>query len=66
MVQIKTAAQISLMREAGIITGEALIIAGEAVRPGVTTKYLDDIIRRHIVELFLRFSDTAVSRQVLV
>ena len=48
MVQIKTAAQISLMREAGIITGEALIIAGEAVRPGVTTKYLDDIIRRHI------------------
>lgn len=48
MIQIKTATQLALMREAGKITGEALIIAGEAVRPGVTTKYLDDIIRRHI------------------
>ena len=48
MIQIKTAAQLSLMRDAGMITGEALIIAGEAVKPGVTTKYLDDIIRRHI------------------
>lgn len=48
MIQIKNASQLALMREAGRITGEALIIAGEAVRPGVTTKYLDEIIRRHI------------------
>lgn len=48
MIQLKNSSQLALMREAGIITGEALIIAGEAVRPGITTKYLDEIIRRHI------------------
>ena len=37
------------MREAGRITGEALVLAGEAVREGVSTKHLDDIIHDHIV-----------------
>ncbi len=36
------------MKQAGRITGEALAKAGEAVRPGVTTKHLDDIIRTYI------------------
>ena len=36
------------MKIAGRITGEALVLAGEAVRPGVSTKHLDDIIRHHI------------------
>ena len=36
------------MKKAGRITGEALILAGEAVREGVTTKHLDDIVRNHI------------------
>ena len=36
------------MKEAGRITGEALLLAGEAVKEGVTTKHLDDIIRHHI------------------
>lgn len=36
------------MKEAGRITGEALALAGEAVREGITTKHLDDIIRHHI------------------
>lgn len=36
------------MKEAGRITGEALLLAGEAVKEGVTTKYLDDIIRNYI------------------
>lgn len=36
------------MRAAGRITGEALAKAGEAVRLGVTTKQLDDIIRHYI------------------
>ena len=36
------------MKEAGRITGEALCLAGEAVKEGVTTKHLDDIIRHHI------------------
>ncbi len=38
------------MKEAGRITGEALCLAGEAVREGVSTKYLDEIIRNHIVK----------------
>ena len=48
MISVKNSEQIKLMREAGRITGEALVLAGEAVKPGVTTKHLDTIIRRHI------------------
>lgn len=48
MISVKNSEQIKLMREAGRITGEALLLAGEAVKPGVTTKHLDTIIRRHI------------------
>ena len=36
------------MQKAGKITAEALVLAGEAVKPGITTKHLDDIIRHHI------------------
>ncbi len=36
------------MREAGRITGEALALAGESIKPGITTKQLDTIIRHHI------------------
>ena len=36
------------MKEAGRITGESILRAAEAIRPGVTTKQLDTIIRRHI------------------
>ena len=38
------------MKEAGRITGEALCLAGEAVKDGVSTKMLDDIIHDHIVK----------------
>lgn len=38
MIQIKTPAQIEAMRKAGRITGEAILLAGEAIKPGVTTK----------------------------
>lgn len=50
MIQIKNAAQVAIMKEAGRITGEALCLAGEAVKDGVSTKYLDDIIYNHIVK----------------
>ncbi len=50
MIQIKNAAQIAIMKEAGRITGEALCLAGEAVKEGVSTKQLDDIIYNHIVK----------------
>jgi len=36
------------MKEAGRITGEALLAAREHVRPGVSTKELDTVIRSHI------------------
>ena len=48
MIQIKNAAQIAIMKEAGRITGEALCLAGEAVKEGISTKQLDDIIYNHI------------------
>ena len=48
MIVIKNSEQLKKMRVAGRITGEAIALAGEAVREGVSTKHLDDIIRRHI------------------
>ena len=48
MISVKNKEQIKLMREAGRITGEALALAGESIKPGMTTKQLDTIIRRHI------------------
>ena len=48
MIQIKNSLQIAAMREAGRITGEALLVARDRIRPGVSTKDLDDAIRHHI------------------
>lgn len=48
MIQLKNSEQIAFMKQAGRITGEALMLAGEAVKPGITTKMLDDIIRNYI------------------
>ena len=48
MIQIKNSQQINAMREAGRITGEALIVARDHIREGVSTKYLDTLIRQHI------------------
>ena len=48
MIQLKNSTQISAMIEAGRITGEALLVARENVREGISTKELDTLIRRHI------------------
>ncbi len=48
MIQIKNSEQIAVMKEAGRITAEALLIAGEHIRDGVSTKYIDTLIREHI------------------
>lgn len=48
MISVKNKDQILLMKQAGRITGEALALAGEAVKPGITTAQLDTIIRHHI------------------
>lgn len=48
MIQIKNSEQIAVMKEAGRITAEALLVAGENIRDGVSTKYIDTLIREHI------------------
>ena len=48
MIQLKNASQIKAMREAGRITGEALLVAREHVREGVSTYELDQVIRHYI------------------
>ena len=48
MIQLKNSLQIKDMKEAGRITGEALLIAREHVREGVSTYELDKLIREYI------------------
>ena len=48
MIQLKNSVQIAAMKEAGRITGEALLVARECIRPGVSTKEIDTAIRQHI------------------
>ena len=48
MIQIKNPIQIAAMKEAGRITGEALLVAREQVREGISTFELDKVIRNHI------------------
>ena len=48
MVIIKNSEQLALMRKAGKITAEALLVAREAVKPGVSTKEVDTKIRSFI------------------
>ena len=48
MIIIKNSEQIKLMRQAGRITAESLMVAREAIRPGMTTKELDTKIRCYI------------------
>ncbi len=48
MVVIKTARELSKMKDACRISAEALRVAGEAVKPGVTTYEIDTVIRKYI------------------
>ncbi len=48
MVVLKTRREIELMREAGRISAMALKVAGEAVRPGVSTLEIDTAARKYI------------------
>ena len=48
MIQLKNSEQISIMKEAGRITAEALLAAREHVREGISTKELDTVIRNTI------------------
>ena len=48
MIQLKTPEQIEIMKVAGRITGEALLVAKEIIKEGITTKEIDDKIRTYI------------------
>jgi len=50
MIVRRSAAELAIMREAGRVTARALRAAGEAVRPGATTKDLDDVAAAVIAE----------------
>lgn len=48
MIVLKSEREIQYMRDAGKISAEALMLVGEKIKPGVTTKELDDIARKYI------------------
>ena len=48
MIIIKNSEQLRLMREAGRITAEALLVARDMIRPGISTKAIDEKIQRFI------------------
>lgn len=48
MVILKTARELAIMREAGRISQRALLLAGKAVEPGVSTFEIDQIVREYI------------------
>ena len=48
MIIVKNSEQIGLMKKAGVITAEALLAAREIIRPGVSTKQIDTVIRHYI------------------
>ena len=48
MIKLKSKEHLAVMKKAGEITGQALYLAGEAVREGISTLQLDRIVREHI------------------
>ena len=50
MIQVKNSEQVAIMRQAGRITGEALLKAAENIKEGISTNELDKIIYDHIVK----------------
>lgn len=49
MIIIKTSQELVKMRKAGLITGNALVAAGKAIRPGMSTYELDKVVHNYIV-----------------
>ena len=48
MIHLKNSAQIAAMKDAGRITGEALLVARDMIRPGISTYEIDRAIRQYI------------------
>ena len=71
MINLKTTRELRCMRDAGKISQEALLKAGEAVHPGVSTLELDRIVRKTIekagaVPSFLGYGDFPASACISV
>ena len=49
MISIKNSEQIALMKKAGRITGEALLLARDLIRPGISTKEIDKKLHDFII-----------------
>lgn len=47
-IQLKTPDQVAAMRVAGLLVGQTLQVLRDAVRPGVSTRDLDDLAEQHI------------------
>ena len=50
MIIIKNSEQITLMKRAGRITGEALLLARDLIRPGISTKEIDKKMHDFIIK----------------
>ena len=66
MITLKSSHEIELMRRAGKITAAARALAGEMVRPGVTTQEIDSAVEKFIrkqgaVPSFLHYNGYAAS-----
>ena len=48
LISLKNNKELLMMRDAGRIAARALKLAGEAIKPGVTTAHIDSIVRRYI------------------
>ena len=48
LITLKSSREQDAMRRAGRITAQARALAGSMVRPGVTTKEIDDAVRTFI------------------
>ncbi|MBO5925626.1 MAG: type I methionyl aminopeptidase [Clostridia bacterium] len=50
MITIKSQSELSLMRQAGSIVRDALLLVEESIRPGITTRKIDSIVYEYITK----------------
>jgi len=50
-IEIKSVAEIAMMRQAGLVVGTTLQLVADSVRPGITTKELDAIAHANILSM---------------
>ncbi|MFR5869513.1 MAG: M24 family metallopeptidase, partial [Acutalibacteraceae bacterium] len=48
MIKLKTEREIEMMRQAGALAAQAMVLVGESIRPGMTTQEVDDIFWKFV------------------